>query len=333
MAIIVAAAAGVAVPSGSTAGQGPVGTTGSRGAPLHGTFRSRTDLVALQVAVVDKDGRPVPDLRREDFAVFEEGVPQAVTLFATSSAPLDVMLLLDASGSMQERMASARAAAVELLHTLRRGDRAALILFNDHVRMAQALTEDRGLVEAAILKATPSGGTALYESLYIALRQLALARPPDGEIRRQALVILSDGADTTSRNVNQQDVLDVARRSAVTIFTIVPASEVELEPYERVTRDAPGAEFNLRTLARETGGRAFTPARAEDLSGAYRQIADELGQQYWLAYLAPTSTGGFRRVSVQVVSQPQLRARTRSGYFAATPRRSDLRPPTAAALP
>jgi hypothetical protein len=74
----------------------------------------------------------------------------------------------------------------------------------------------------------------------------------------------------------------------------------------------------MRTLARETGGRSFAPMRSEDLSGTYREIADELGQQYWLAYVAPPTGARFRRVSVQIVAQPQLRARTRSGYIAAT---------------
>jgi Ca-activated chloride channel family protein len=328
---IVAIALLAAVPlvsSGSDAQT--VGTSGSRPtAP----FRSRTDLVALQVTVVDQDGRPVPNLHMEDFAVFEEGARQDVTLFATSSAPLDVMLLLDASGSMRVRMDAARAAAIDLVRTLRPGDRGALVLFSDAVRIAQPLTENHAQLETAIYGARPAGGTALHEALYIALRELARVRRPEGEIRRQALVVLSDGEDTTSRNVTQQDVLDVARRSAVTIFTIVPASEVALDPSERAARGGPGAEFNMRDLARETGGRAFTPAHAEDLSSAYRQIADELSQQYWLAYIAPNAAGGFRRVSVQVVMQPQLRIRTRSGYFAAGARHGDAGRPQRAVSP
>jgi VWFA-related protein len=116
------------------------------------------------------------------------------------------------------------------------------------------------------------------------------------------------------------DLLDTARRSAVTVFTIMPAADVEIDPFERVSRGGPGAEYNMRNLARETGGRSFTPTHAGDLAATYRQIADELSQQYWLAYAAPPSAGGFRRVSVQIVAQPQLRVRTRSGYYAATAR-------------
>lgn len=284
------------------------------------TFRSRTDLVALQVTVVDQAGRPVPGLRMEDFVVVEEGDPQTVTLFATSAAPLDVMLLLDTSGSMGERMAAARDAASSLVRTLRPGDRAALVLFSDRVRIAQGLTGDQTLLEGAIGMAAPGGGTALHEAVYIALRELARVQRAATGIRRQALVVLSDGEDTSSRTVSHQDVLDVARRGAVTVFTIMPAASAEVDQYERVTRDGPRAEFNLRTLARETGGRAFVPAWADDLSSVYRQITDELGQQYWLAYVAPPTTGGFRRVSVRVAGDPRLGVRTRSGYFAAPAR-------------
>ena len=263
------------------------------------------------------------DLRQEDFAVFEEGAAQTVTLFATSSAPLDVMLLLDASGSMRERMKAATDAALDLVRALRPGDRAALVVFRDSVRIAQGLTEDHALLEAAIRDVATAGGTALHEAVYIALRELARVQRTVTDIRRQALVVLSDGDDTASRNVTGQDVLDLARRGAVTVFTIMPAAEVEPDHFERISRKGPAAEFHLRALARETGGRAFTPAQSDALANAYRQIAEELGQQYWLAYVAPSTSSGFRRVSVRVVMQPGLSVRTRSGYFAAAPRQSD----------
>ena len=316
----------------AVAAPGAAARAGGQAASAAGTFRSQTDLVALQVSVVDQAGRPVPGLDVDAFAIFDEGARQPISVFATSMAPLDLMLLFDVSGSMGQRMAAARDAAIDLVQTLRPGDRAALVLFNDRVRMAQALTGDRALLEAAIRGASPAGGTALHDAIYIALRELARVKDPGSGIRRQALIVLSDGADTTSRSVTQPDVVDVARRGAVTIFTIMPAPEVDMDPVERLARGGPAAEFNLRTLARETGGRAFTPARWEDLSATYSQIAEELSQQYWLAYVAPAAGGGFRRVSVQVVARPGLRVRTRSGYFATAPRRGDaaLRQPVPA---
>jgi VWFA-related protein len=270
------------------------------------------------VAVVNSYGRYVAHLQAEDFAVYEQGVRQTVSFFATSSTPLDLMLLVDTSGSMWKRLDLAQQAATSFVRTLRSGDRAAVILFSDRVRVAQALTEDMSAVEAAIRDASAYGGTALHEALYIALRELARVQRVDGQYRRQALVVLTDGEDTTSRNVAFEDVLNEARRSALTVFTITPVLSAPVTPDVSVSRRA---DFGLRSLAEETGGRAFTPARSEDLSATYRQIAEELGEQYWIAY-APSvpARPGFRRVSVHVPTQPGLQARTRSGYYALAPR-------------
>jgi VWFA-related protein len=246
--------------------------------------------------------------------ILEEGTRQPLTLFETASAPLDVMLLLDTSGSMGIRMEAAHGAAIELVRALRAGDRASLVLFSDQVRIAQPLTGDLALVESAIRRAAAMGGTALHEAMYIALRELARERPADA-LRRQALVVLSDGADTSSRSVALDDVLDAARRSAVTVFTIMPAGPPMPIALTASARRGE-AEYNLRTLARETGGRSFLPGPDEDLSSSYRQIADELSQQYVLAYAPGGASDGFRRVAVQVVSRPGLRARTRTGYYA-----------------
>ena len=283
-------------------------------------FRGGTELVALQVAVVNSYGRYVAHLNAEDFAVYEQGVPQTVSFFATAATPLDLILLLDTSGSMWKRIDIAREAATSFVRTMRTGDRAAVILFSDKVRVAQALTDDLASVEAAIQEASVDGGTALHEALYIALRDLARVQKGDGKYRRQALVVLTDGEDTTSRNVAFEDVLAEARRSAVTVFTIMPVVGLSPAASSDITVSR-RADFDLRSLAEETGGRAFAPARSEDLSATYRQIAEELGEQYWIAYVSSgTGSPGFRRVSVRVHTKPGLQARTRSGYYALGPR-------------
>jgi Ca-activated chloride channel homolog len=283
-------------------------------------FRSGTELVVLQVSVVDTQRRFVSDLRQEDFAVFEEGVAQPVALFASAAAPLDLMLLLDTSSSMQERMAAAQAAAINVVRTLKAEDRASVVLFSDGVRVARQLTGDTDALEAAIRGASPAGGTALHEALYVALRELARTRRGEGEpLRRQALVVLSDGDDTSSR-LEFADVLSEARRSAVTIFTIVPSAPIGEELLNMPLRRRPLAPYDMRQLADETGGRAFAPAHIEELAGVYREIAEELGRQYWLAFERISAIDGFRRVSVRMVTQPTLRARTRAGYYTSASR-------------
>lgn len=309
--------AALVIPPADTLAQG-TDTSNKTGRARAAVFRGGTELVVLQVSVVDPQGRYTPNLQQQDFAVYEDGAPQTITMFGTSAAPLDLMLLMDTSASMYARWGSAQDAAIGLLRRLRAGDRGAVILFGDDVRIAQPFTGDIPALEAGVRDAAPNGGTALHEALYIALRELDRVHRTGGQLRRQALVVLSDGEDTSSRRVAFDDVLREARRSAVTVYSIMPA------PSEEWTWVAPldgrnlGAEVDMRTLAEDTGGRAFAHARTEDLSKMYRLIADELAQQYWLAYAPTSNSTQFRHVLVRLPSSPVLRARTRSGYYGKT---------------
>jgi VWFA-related protein len=275
-------------------------------------FRDMAELVVLQVVVADEQGQYVPELDLDDFAVYENGVRQTPTLFASSTAPLDLVVILDTSVSMEPRFAAAQQACLNLLRALREDDQASLVTFSDSVRVAQEMTADRGRLEAAVRNASVGGSTALYEALYVSIRDLARARRDAATVRRQAIVVLSDGDDNRSRGVGFEDVLDAARRSAVTIFTIVPAAPES--PAQRGRQVA--MLYEMRMLAADTGGRAFVPAAPGDLAAVYDDIAGELAQQYWLAYPPPPSAShAFRRVSVRVEGRPGLRARTRSGYY------------------
>lgn len=277
-------------------------------------FRAGTDLVALQVTVVDAQRRYVPDLRQEDFTVLEDGRPQAIELFAASAVPLDLMLLLDSSSSMTSRIPTVRQAATNFIRALGPDDRAEVIFFSTRVRIEQELTKNRRDLIAAINQLHASGSTALYEALYVALKRLA--RDPDrtrGQ-RRQAIVVLSDGDDTTSY-VSFADIHDDARNSKAALYAIVPPDPVAGGRWDL----PPESLFNLKMLAEESGGRSFTPQRTADLIAVYAEIAEEFRQQYWLAYAPLATAPGFRRVDVRIPGNPALRARTRSGYNAAAP--------------
>jgi len=169
---------------------------------------------------------------------------------------------------------------------------------------------------AAIQRAHASGSTALYEALYIALKRLASDPERDQTPRRQAVVVLTDGDDTTS-HVTFDAVYAQARGNDAAVYGIIPPSTISRDAYRY---PQPESLFDLRLLADETGGRVFTPARTPDLIGVYAEIADEFRKQYWLAFAPPESTPGFRRIVVRVVSNPLLRPRTRSGYNAGAPR-------------
>jgi len=297
-------------------------------APPAATYRARTDLVVLQVAVTDARHRYVPGLRAEDFVVYEDGAPQEIVVFESAAAPLDVMLLMDTSGSMGGRLDVAQRAAIGLVEMLRPGDRAGLVVFNTSAEFAHPLSEERDRVAAAVRRTSPAGATALYEALYLALKALPRAQQP-GDIRRQALVVLSDGADNYSR-IPFDHVLEAAGAGDVTIFTILlgpSAMGYPLGPNQRW--DDAAARFEMRRLAEDTGGRMFIATHLGELAHVYEQIGNELREQYWLAYAPATVRPGFRRVSVRVIQPAGLQARTRAGYEAS--RRAP--PPTPRATP
>lgn len=283
-------------------------------AAASGRFRTAAELVLLPVTVVDAAGRVIAGLQADDFAVYEDGRQQPVSLFATGAAPLDLVLLLDASGSMTPRLAAARRAATTILRGLRPEDRASVIRFDDRIRVLQPFTADRSAVEAAIRDSEPGGGTAFYEALYVVLRDLAKQRQAAEGFRRQAVIVVSDGVDNASLHISYDEALEEAQRSLVLVFTIVPGSSAPAFGGPLGERMAT-AIARLRRFADVSGARAFIDV--DDATRAYRAIAEELTTQYWLAYPPPAhASGGFKSVAVRVPARPDLRARTRLGYEA-----------------
>jgi Ca-activated chloride channel family protein len=287
-------------------------------------FRSGTELVALNVTVTDHARRYVVGLTRGDFAVYEDGVRQDVQLFESSSVPLDLILLLDTSASMRDRIALVHEAAVGFLETLRDGDRGAIVSFSDNAQVVQGLTEDRTRLEAAIRATTAEGATALHNAVYIALKQFGQLAAHGEAVRRQAIALLSDGDDTSSL-ISFDDVLQQARRSGVSIYTIALKSKyAALQVAAEGRRYFSESEYEMKMLAQETGGQAFFPLAVRELDGIYDTIAEELSCQYSIGYSSKNRRrdGEFRRVVVRVTTRPELRPRTRTGYLAETERRA-----------
>lgn len=281
-------------------------------------FRSNASLVALNVTVMDASKHYVTGLGSDDFAVFEDGVQQQVRFFESNQVPVDLILLLDCSSSMQEKMDTVHQAAIGFLATLRGGDRGAVVTFADSVNVAQALTSDRALLEAAVRNTKPHGSTALNNALYIALKKFGGAARDNGEVRRRAIAILTDGEDTASL-ITFEDVLEVARRSGVNIYTIGLQSKGELAGNSGKHRYFSESQYAMKTLAQETGAESFFPTDIVELRDIYASISRELSSQYSIGYSPSNSRpdGRFRRVVVQVVSRPELRPKARAGYTAA----------------
>jgi Ca-activated chloride channel family protein len=293
------------------AGQKPTPTPGRQ----QPAFRAGIELVSLNITVSD-GSHYVTDLQQDEFSVFEDGVKQEVTFFNKTNLPIALSLLLDTSASMESKLQTAQDAAVGFAKRLRPQDLAEVVDFDSRVTVLQDFTNNFADLDQAIRKTSAGGSTSLYNAVYIALKDLkkVVAKSVD-EIRRQAIVLLSDGEDTSSL-LPFEEVLDLAKRSETAIFTIgLRASEGP----STGTKGFKEAEFVLRQLSQETGGRAFFPTQVVELTNIYGQISDELSSQYTLGYTSrnPRRDGAWRRIVVRL-NRPNLSARTKQGYFAPT---------------
>ena len=279
------------------------------------SFRAGVDIVSLNVTVTDAASHYITDLEEGDFLVFEDGIKQNVTFFSRRQSPIALSLLLDSSASMEEHLPVLQTAATNFVHKLKSNDIAQVIDFDSRVEIRQGFTGNQAELDAAISQLAAGGSTSLHNAIYIALKELRKVRAVNEEdVRRQALIVFSDGEDTSSL-VSFDEVLDLAKRSETSIYTIaLRGADVQAKGFRE-------AEFVMRTLAQDTGGRAFFPAKIEDLNGVYSQIADELASQYTLGYTSanPRRDGAWRRIVVQV-SRPNVTPRTKKGYYAPTVR-------------
>ena len=196
-----------------------------RGQDTQGTFRSGVDLVSLNVIVTDNRDRFVTGLAQTDFSVFEDGIQQDVSFFAATDVPLDLAILLDVSSSMSDKLATVQEAAVGFASHLRSGDRVTVVGIKDSARVLHDLDGDIAGARESIRRTTASGGTALYNGIYTTIKQMQKVHASDGgEIRRQAIAVLTDGDDTTSL-VNFDDVLALAKQAGIAIYTIALKSQ------------------------------------------------------------------------------------------------------------
>lgn len=290
------------------------------------TFRAGIDLVALNVVVTDGHDKLITGLAPNDFAVFEDGMQQDLSFFAATAIPLDLAILLDTSASMSDKMKTMQDAAVGFASSLHEGDRISIVDIKESVKIVHKLDEDVEGARAAIRETTSKGGTALYNGVYLALREMMKERRSTGDVRRQAIAVLSDGDDTASL-LSFDDVMEVAKQAGIAVYTMTLRSPYAVKhTAQSGQRYFSNAGFTMRALARETGARAFFPTDISQIAGVYDVIAQELASQYALGYTSKNlrRDGAFRRVIVRVAT-PGLRTRTRSGYQSARIEHASLR--------
>ncbi|HUO85956.1 MAG TPA: VWA domain-containing protein, partial [Thermoanaerobaculia bacterium] len=257
--------------------------------------------VELYTTVVDRQGRPVPGLTRDDFRVREEGVEQALRRFErVDDLSIYAGVMIDTSASMAEEMPEALAAASRFFDTVMRPrDRAAVITFDERPLLAVRFTNHPEVLAGGLADAAASGGTALWDSLVFTLHYFS------GVQGKRAVVLLSDGDDQASHH-SFDEVLDYARRTGVAIYPIGLGPDAS----------KPIVRSKLVRLAAETGGRAFSVDRAPQLMKVYQAIEQELRSQYLLVYQSSLDGAGddFRQVEVEV-TRPGLTAKTIRGYY------------------
>lgn len=274
-----------------------------------GHFRSGIELVLLDVYVKGRDGRLIETLGPEDFVVLEDERPQRLAFFSPGAkVPLAAVLLIDRSSSMAgAKLDRAKAAAVAFTRTLGSDDRVAILTFNERVVRHLPFSAEPGHAEQAVAAVSPSGGTALFDAMLVALSELERdRRQRQGEFR-DAVVVLSDGEDTASQ-LAFEDVREAVRRTHVLVYVVSLRAEHGrwLPP-----------PYHLSTFAVETGGRAVTVAAPERLAATYREIAQELRHLYRLGYVSSNTRrdGAWRTISVRV-PEKDVSVRTRAGYYA-----------------
>ncbi len=272
-------------------------------------FRVSVDLISLNVTVTDARNRFITDLSRDDFRVFEDGIHQELDVFSQEDLPLRMILLLDSSASMEEKMGFAQQAAIRFVGQMKDDDLTEVVEFGSKAHIIQPFTADAEGLSKAILRTQAGGTTSLYNALYIALKDLSRRR---SDIRRQAIVVLSDGEDTSSL-VSFDQVLELTKDTDVTIYTISLRREGA-----RRGKYFSEAEHVLKKLAEETGGQWFFPDHIDELESVYARIAKELKSQYNIGYFSNNTRrdGSWRRVVVQTASDEGLLVRTKLGYYA-----------------
>jgi len=285
-------------------------------------FKSAVDLVSVAAVVRDKRGRFVKGLRKDDFIVEESGKRRDIEQFqAEDDAPVRVALLFDVSGSMRvaAHIEEARQAARQVLASMRLstkpvGDEAAVFSFDMNLQSLQPFTADSGAIEHALSRVAPYGQTSLYDAIGQTARRVADTAP--GDPHRRAVIVLTDGIDTSSEMTPEQ-VAAIAAAIDVPVYVVAVVSPLDHAGTPAAV-DGPAGEREgvLRTLARWTGGDLFVTSAPAQQSLAARQIVDELRHQYVLAFSSSGAGSGWRALNVRVKDKDAM-VRARSGYSSA----------------
>lgn len=296
----------------------------------------KTSLVTVPTIVMERNGKYVPNLRQEDFRVYEDGIEQQIAFFAPLEAPVTVALLLDVSDSTRFRIEDIQKAAIAFVEKLRAEDRVIVLSFDENINLLAQATSDKNVLRQAILRARTGGGTRLYEAVDYAVNRLLI-----GVKGRKVVVLFTDGVDTLSRSISYSQSIHDVEESDVLIYpirydtyvdlndssidylsmktnmplmssrreTVIPGRGSSLEDHRR------GRAY-LRELARRTGAHLYQANDSKSLIQAFAGIAEELRWHYSLGYYPRIQAEKGQRRQIRVrVNRPKVIIRARSSYL------------------
>jgi len=271
-------------------------------------------MVILNVRVVDADGHARTDVGQDSFRVVEDGLPQKISLFSKAEMPITYGLVIDCSGSLRSQIDKVVQTGVKIVQSNKVEDEGFLIRFvsSDKIETVQDITADKRRLQAGLEELYVEGGqTAVIDAVYLAAERLVKRRVEDKSLRRYALVLVSDGEDRNSYYKKEQ-LLSLLGSADIQIYIIGFKGEMK----EKAKQPA---EELLKSLATNTGGRAFFPNSKDDLTGIADEIINDLRVQYVIGY-APAdqkATEGFHKLQVSIADEGNQQKRiavTRLGY-------------------
>jgi len=278
------------------------------------TLEVEVDVVSVTAVVFDKSGKPLRGLGTKDVELLENGMKQQVSYFREASSlgdeadrvPLSVVLVLDTSGSMNENIRFLREAVLNFVYKLEEVDTALVVSFNESVKGSAEFSGDIDRLERFVEGLQAWGGTSLYDAIHYSLGRIK------DQPGRKAVIVFSDGADTTS-SMEDKAVVDYARAVEATVYSI---------GFKGSGMMASSPRGFLRKIATETGGQFFAPDKVGELIKVFNEISNELKNHYLLAYTPERAADGSWREITLKVNRPDAEVRVRKGYFALKRRRS-----------
>jgi Ca-activated chloride channel family protein len=285
-------------------------------------IRVKTTLITSPVLVIGRNGKYVPTLRREDFHLYEEGVEQKLAYFAPVDRPITLAIVIDTSRSAAFELRNIQGAAMSLINNMRPNDQALIVSFSSEVKLLAEPTSDLNKLRTAILNATTGGATRVYDAVDFVINQKLAAIAG-----RKAIVLLTDGVDTESRDATYQTTLNDAAKSDALIYAIQFSTYAQVAKQSpRVRRTPPeGSGFSridyqradayLHQLSDLTGAPVYPAVDTSDLDRAVANISEELHNEYSIGYYPPVkgAPGEVRRMEVRI-NQPRLNVRARTSY-------------------